>query len=1564
MKTRRYGARERVGAHPRSPRVPAAEDSSTTVIGGAPADDGPEAAAVPAEPAGAGKGRARGRGRGRPRKLPTIEPGQLRRVAAHGGESAEASAVERGDDAPADAEAGPSTASSSGQGRKPAGHEMETQTGGEPMDWSSFDIGRSIALLSSDNDDVVRRSIRRLHIRFWHGSAERMTALFKRAGAPVKALKMIKEVVDTCKICRMWTQPGNKSIATLRLAEHFNHLVQWDFLFHRDKVISHLIDEAIRWTVATCVEDREATTLIRNITDTWLRPYGPMKVLVCDRESAMVSEDVSQWLDRWNVQLKTKAPGEHAQIVERHHAILRDMILKVEKQVQAEGLNIPLDVIVLECAFAKNAMIKVAGYTPFQAKEGTTPAILSEFEPQSETVLDDMAGGVPGYSRGHLRLREVATSAMVELVAQQRIKRASESKTRIATQQLQLEPGDLVDFWRRPDTKDESGWRGPATLVDTRQPVTIRWQDRFLQVRTQDLRRALVYLVLLTQNTGNNYAVDPTEVLMDFAEKQEHSAVRVGWIYTEGWRRARANAMHSQLLMAVLHVAACGWDRQDCIGARIGRGISTLKPIPESSRSIIWWWTTGRRRLSWYCEVAGAGHVKLVQLFGAERWSNTAFVQFISAEEDHVRFIRQNEPRIPHVGGIPPPKRDVHPGKSASSLPDRVALPPSWQPPPLPAARTSPSPPPGLPPPPPQPTTTTTQQRAHSTPPSEMSSISDMGSSRPSTPRSPNMAVSSRSSSRSRSDRRADSMPRTPGTTSPAVSAASSPKAAPFKRRRAWTKTEPDGKRPEVGLPTEEHDPSARGSDEPAPHAPVLPLVDPSSAAAESEDDDDTIDYGSTSETIGYDTDDPLLEEEFRGSDEAAGFLSFDHYCANGTGPAFGLPGDDLGVDVSFSAVPDFCTEIPDFASYVAESPVDDWVPELVITQPMANWIVLPSSQPALKQGEMYVVRFFASGQREVMVEREGNILTLEEARNSREQVFAAMRDELVRWADLKAFGRAPRKTAYNVVDSRWVLKWKLVDKVWLIRARLTVRGFKDRQAAQLSTFAGTTSRWGQRLVNHVVVQMGWRLFAADVSQAFLRGMTFDEAAKLDGEVKRKVQFTVPPGSVPILQSIEGFETFDPFGEVLDMLRCGFGLKDAPRLWKKVLDRVLRRHGCAALKADGQVWTKMVDKKLVLIFSSHVDDMKGGGTDSERASFLEALKKEFGDLKVQLDAFECIGVWHHQDPVTKEIYTHQQHCVPQILKIDESRFAFAADETDATEAGQSAYMSIVGALAWLLVTIPAIGIFVAYLQRHGKKPAVHHLKKANRLLRWLRKNVKRLGLHFRKLQGKTMVTIVSDSAFKAQEDSGLVMRGFVILIREADAPIRTGTKLKTVLLDWCSRKHTRVVRSTYIAELLTLLDAISQGVLIATAMHETMQGACGALSMSQLLDSGGLSMDVESCLDARAVFDSVMASPVRTPNDKLLLIHALAVREYLDRGVLKRLTWLDTLDMLADGLTKGVVERESLIRLANEGVWQLQGLEPVHSDVAKSSQHRNGRHDEIGVTGSAVERGDIAPADA
>jgi len=39
------------------------------------------------------------------------------------------------------------------------------------------------------------------------------------------------------------------------------------------------------------------------------------------------------------------------------------------------------------------------------------------------------------------------------------------------------------------------------------------------------------------------------------------------------------------------------------------------------------------------------------------------------------------------------------------------------------------------------------------------------------------------------------------------------------------------------------------------------------------------------------------------------------------------------------------------------------------------------------------------------------------------------------------------------------------------IKARLTVRGYKDMQATLMQTFAGTTARWGHRIVNSISVE-------------------------------------------------------------------------------------------------------------------------------------------------------------------------------------------------------------------------------------------------------------------------------------------------------------------------------------------------------------------------------------------------------------------------------------------------------------------------------------------------------------
>ena len=74
-----------------------------------------------------------------------------------------------------------------------------------------------------------------------------------------------------------------------------------------------------------------------------------------------------------------------------------------------------------------------------------------------------------------------------------------------------------------------------------------------------------------------------------------------------------------------------------------------------------------------------------------------------------------------------------------------------------------------------------------------------------------------------------------------------------------------------------------------------------------------------------------------------------------------------------------------------------------------------------------------------------------------------------------------------------------------------------------MSAYAGTASRWAQRLVVSEAVLRGWPIVSADVAKAFLQGTTYRELAELSGEPEREVNFTLPPASVDVLKRIPGF---------------------------------------------------------------------------------------------------------------------------------------------------------------------------------------------------------------------------------------------------------------------------------------------------------------------------------------------------------------------------------------------------------------------------------------------------------
>ena len=91
----------------------------------------------------------------------------------------------------------------------------------------------------------------------------------------------------------MWWRPTPKSMTNVRLAKAFTHVILWGIMFHRRIMVSHYIDEAIRWSAGSILLDRHAQSLIRAITNDWIRHHLAPEPIIADGEKGLVSEEVA-----------------------------------------------------------------------------------------------------------------------------------------------------------------------------------------------------------------------------------------------------------------------------------------------------------------------------------------------------------------------------------------------------------------------------------------------------------------------------------------------------------------------------------------------------------------------------------------------------------------------------------------------------------------------------------------------------------------------------------------------------------------------------------------------------------------------------------------------------------------------------------------------------------------------------------------------------------------------------------------------------------------------------------------------------------------------------------------------------------------------------------------------------------------------------------------------------------------------------------------------------------------------------------------------------------------------
>ena len=192
------------------------------------------------------------------------------------------------------------------------------------------------------------------------------------------------------------------------------------------------------------------------------------------------------------------------------------------------------------------------------------------------------------------------------------------------------------------------------------------------------------------------------------------------------------------------------------------------------------------------------------------------------------------------------------------------------------------------------------------------------------------------------------------------------------------------------------------------------------------------------------------------------------------------------------------------------------------------------------------------------------------------------------------------------------------------------------------------------------------------------------------------------------------------------------------------------------------------------------------------------------------------------------------------------------------------------------------------------------------------------------------MVIVADSAYQSNEDETdcIVLRGWLTLLtcdrteaqQKKDFP---GGAIQ--LIDFTSKKLQVISRSAFAAEMKNALEAAQDGINHAVLLYEIVFGVVAAENCAEIRDSASYSppIDVHLCTDSDGLFTATTKQNPAPGTDQSMLFHVQALRKLLDGGNLKSLLWIDNRDMLADGLTKGLITRSFLNDALSKGEWLL-----------------------------------------
>ena len=409
----------------------------------------------------------------------------------------------------------------------------------------------------------------------------------------------------------------------------------------------------------------------------------------------------------------------------------------------------------------------------------------------------------------------------------------------------------------------------------------------------------------------------------------------------------------------------------------------------------------------------------------------------------------------------------------------------------------------------------------------------------------------------------------------------------------------------------------------------------------------------------------------------------------------------------------------------------------------------------------------------------------------------------------------------FKALTTKWIFKKKKKpDGTVRYKARLCVRGFKQRLGVDYSETYAPTAKWVTlRLFLTIAACKKMVTRQLDVKTAFLY-------APLDEEVYITVPAGLTGNSNPFGLSEEALKKCR--GRVLRLLKSLYGLKQAPRNWFKTLRKFLTDEGFTNLLSESCLFAKYADGLLILIIIFVDDILAAAERESDLIRLVQAFRERFnitdsGEVNVYLSINICRHFSELSMALDQTAYIEQTwkafkgvENVRVTTPLQENWRINIDDELSAQSREDRAfverfpYRELVGSLLFLQIcTRGDIAYAVHYLSRFNSKPCKSACLAAKRLLQYL------YNTRYRKLKlggtARPLLSLFCDSDFASCLESRKSVECFLLFFGEG-------------CIMWQVKQQPRVAQSTSEAEYCTITPGVNMVVWIRELLHEMSLG--------------------------------------------------------------------------------------------------------------------------------------------